>query len=113
MPSNLLVDEIKYKSVRLTWLRGYHGGLAQTFVVEVSTDLKKWQKVASMFDGKNENTQPISITLTYLQDSTRYFLRVYAYNDDGYSSYTDYVNLTTVAGGKNSKTTFETAWSIF
>lgn len=100
MPSNLSVDEIKYKAVRLSWLRGYHGGFAQTFVVQVSTDLKKWRNVSSIFDGKNENAKPVSTTLTNLQDSTTYFLRVYAYNDEGKSSYTDYVNFSTIAGGK-------------
>lgn len=44
--------------------------------------------------------------MTGLHDSTINFRRVYAYNDVGKSSYTDCVNFTTVAGGKDSELAF-------
>lgn len=50
--------------------------------------------------------------MTGLHDSTINFRRVYAYNDVGKSSYTDCVNFTTVAGGKDSELAFKLPLSL-
>ena len=93
-PSDFTVDYIQYNKARLSWKRGYNGGLAQTFVIQLGTDEKTWSDI-EIYDGLKQDDNPISTILTDLHDSTTYFVRLYAYNDEGNSRLSETLNFTT------------------
>ncbi|XP_053391410.1 protein turtle-like, partial [Mercenaria mercenaria] len=93
-PYNVTVDSIQYNTAHLSWIRGYHGGLAQTFVIQLSTDLNIWRNI-TVDGGLNESLEPISEVLSNLYDSTMYYIRMYAFNNKGSSPFTEFHNFTT------------------
>ncbi|XP_053391382.1 hemicentin-2-like, partial [Mercenaria mercenaria] len=94
MPNNLTVDSIQYNKAHLSWIRGYHGGLAQTFVIQLSTDLNIWNNI-TVYGGLNKSLEPISEVLPGLHDSTTYYIRMFAFNNEGSSPFTEILNYTT------------------
>ncbi|XP_053409347.1 sialoadhesin-like [Mercenaria mercenaria] len=93
-PSDVRVDMIQYDKARLSWIRGYHGGFAQTFVIQLSTDLSNWRNV-TVYGGNDESSEPVSHVLSGLHDSTTYYVRMYAFNKEENSSLTENLNYTT------------------
>jgi hypothetical protein len=92
-PSDFTIDYIQHNKARLSWRRGYNGGLTQTFVIQLGTD-EKWSDV-EVFDRNTEDKDRISTILTDLFDSTTYFVRLYAYNVEGNSPLSETLNFTT------------------
>ncbi|XP_053391071.1 protein turtle homolog B-like [Mercenaria mercenaria] len=95
-PYNVTVDNIQYNTAHLSWIRGYHGGLAQTFVIQLSTDLNMWRNI-TVYGGLNESLEPVSEVLSNLHDSTTYFVHMYAFNNEGSSPFTEILNYTTTS----------------
>ncbi|XP_053389842.1 protein turtle-like [Mercenaria mercenaria] len=93
-PYNVTLESIQYNTAHLSWIRGYHGGLAQTFVIQLSADLNIWRNI-TVNGGINESLEPISEVLRDLRDSTTYFVRMYAFNNEGSSPFTEFLNFTT------------------
>ncbi|XP_053391074.1 hemicentin-1-like, partial [Mercenaria mercenaria] len=93
-PYDVRVDMIQYDKARLSWIRGYNGGFAQTFVIQLSTDQSNWRNV-SVYGGNDESHEPVSHVLCCLHDSTTYYVRMYAFNTEGNSSFTENLNYTT------------------
>ncbi|XP_060575287.1 neural cell adhesion molecule 1-B-like, partial [Ruditapes philippinarum] len=92
-PSDFTIDYIQHNKARLSWRRGYNGGLTQTFVIQLGTD-EKWNDV-EVFDRNTEDRDRISTILTDLFDSTTYFVRLYAYNEEGNSPLSETLYFTT------------------
>jgi hypothetical protein len=69
----------------------------------VGTDEKTWSDV-KVFDRITEDGKPITTVLSDLLDSTTYFVRAYAYNEEGNSPLSETLNFTTSSiKGKSSK----------
>ena len=96
MPTNVTVDEIQFNSACILWVAGYHGGASQTFVIQTSSDLVTWRN-KSVNGGLTESTVPIPNTLSGLSASTLYHLKMYAYNKEGSSQFTEILNFYTSA----------------
>ncbi|XP_060578473.1 neural cell adhesion molecule 2-like [Ruditapes philippinarum] len=93
-PRGFTIDYIQHNKARLSWMRGYNGGLTQTFVIQVGTDEKTWSDV-KVFDRITKDEKPITTVLSDLHDSTTYFVRAYAYNEEGNSPLSKTLNFTT------------------
>ena len=87
MPMNVTVDEIKFNSVRVSWRAGYNGGAPQTFVIQTSKDLIYW-KTDLVNEGVTQSTNLMTFVLFQLSASTTYYLKMYAYNEEGNSQFT-------------------------
>lgn len=102
-PYDIHVDNIQHTTVSLSWKRGFHGGFEQTFVIQLSKDKFNWSNITSVNGMLSTSKDPISKTLDGLDDSTTYFVRMFAYNIEGNSTYTDYLNYTTLTIGLTIK----------
>lgn len=93
-PSLVTVDSIQYNSARLSWIRGYHGGAPQTFVIQTSKDLVTWRNV-SVYGGLVESTERIYYVLQG-EPATTYYVQMYSFNSEGSSHLTTRQQFTTL-----------------
>ena len=83
----------------LAWIRGFHGGSDQTFVVQLSTDSINWTNKTFIPDGQKDSNTSINITLDNLSSGTIYFARVYSFTQEGRTQDFSNINFfTTIAG---------------
>ena len=98
-PSTPVEPEIvRYNEHRVTvsWIRGFHGGYDQTFVIQYSTDYILWQDGTTKNGGLSRSTGRINATVEGLDAATHYYIRIYSYNIRGSSGYSGIVNVTTL-----------------
>ena len=88
-----------YESVTLSWIRCFHGGRNQTFVIQQSTDGLTWTNSSYVAGGLSESQQPINSTIGSLQSTTLYYFMLFAYNELGRSDNTTILTITTTAKG--------------
>ena len=95
LPYNVTVDNIQQTTARVSWQQGYHGGFDQTFLLQLSTDKVHWENVETVFGGKDESEDRMHQVLNDLRHSTTYYVRIYSFNREGNSPFSQYQNFTT------------------
>ncbi|XP_053390451.1 neural cell adhesion molecule 2-like [Mercenaria mercenaria] len=93
---DIKVDNILQNTARVSWIPGFHGGFAQTFLIQLSTDRKNWRNEETIFGGTDESGEPMYEVLNNLQESTTYYVRMYAFNSEGNSPFSEIHNFTTL-----------------
>ncbi|XP_053372613.1 hemicentin-1-like isoform X1 [Mercenaria mercenaria] len=95
-PFDIKVDNIQQNTARVSWIPGFHGGFAQTFLIQLSTDRKHWRNEETVYGGTDESEEPMYKVLINLQESTIYYVRMYAFNSEGNSPFSEIHNFTTL-----------------
>ena len=98
-PYNFTVGDPGLDKVVVTWIRCFHGGFPQTFVVQYSTDGSEWTNGSFVEGGLSISDEPLNATLIGLKSNTQYYIRVYAFNVKGASDETDVVDIRTNLSG--------------
>lgn len=99
-PKNVSIDRLTSNSVTLSWIRCFHGGREQTFVIQHSTDEIRWTNSSFVEGGLSTSQHPLNTTIGFLQPNTLYYFMLFAYNELGRSNFTPVLNITTKAKGR-------------
>jgi hypothetical protein len=108
-PENIQLDELQQTAIRISWIPGFNGGFSQTFVIQLSTDQINWFNGTTVDENR---LRRLSISITDLQESKKYFLRIIAYNVLGRSNFSDIYSFTTLANGKWGPTDIQSYLNI-
>ncbi|XP_053389575.1 hemicentin-2-like isoform X2 [Mercenaria mercenaria] len=93
---DITINNIQQNTVRVSWKPGFHGGFAQTFLIQLSTDRTQWRNEETIYGGTDESEEPMYEVLHNLQESTTYYVRMYAFNSEGNSPFSEVHNFTTL-----------------
>ena len=99
-PLNFSVGNPGFDKLMVFWIRCFHGGFPQTFVIQYSTDGSEWTNASFVEGGLSNSIEPLNTTLTGLQPNTQYNVRIYAFNVKGASDETDAIDIKTTQSGK-------------
>lgn len=94
------MDAIAETSATLSWIRCFHGGFNQTFVIQLSKDGVVWNNKTFIEGGQSMNRTPIINHLHSLEATSVYHARMFAYNDIGRSNYSESIIFTTKSIGE-------------
>ena len=83
----------------MSWVRCFHNGFPQTFVVQYSTDGSAWINGSFVNGGISISKERLNTTLGGLASNTLYYLKLYALNEKGPSNETDVVDVKTTKSG--------------
>ncbi|XP_053372823.1 uncharacterized protein LOC123559495 [Mercenaria mercenaria] len=102
VPYDLKTEHIQSTSVRISWKQRFDSEFPQTFVIQMSADNIIWFNATTVYVDTEEHEGKFSTGLENLQESTIYFVRMYAYNKGGKSSFTKSFNFTTLTKDKDT-----------
>ena len=91
----MAANDIGITSARISWTAGFDNGFNQTFVIQLSTNKQTWSNKTLIIGESDSNNKKHTETLHELDHSTLHYVRLFSYNIDGNSHYSEVVNFTT------------------
>ena len=98
-PIDPIVEDSKETTAVISWIRCFHGGFAQTFVAQYSTDKNNWINATSVEGGLSRSKDRLNASVENLKPDTTYSIRLFSYNEKGKSRYTAFTDVTTKPEG--------------
>ena len=94
-PINVAVNAIGTTSFSLSWTAGFDNGFNQTVVIQLSTNGQTWSNKTMIIGDSGSSNKKHTETLNNLDHSTLHYVRLFSYNREGNSNYSEVVNFTT------------------
>jgi len=89
------VNGIGITSFSLSWTTGFDNGFNQTVVIQLSTNGQTWSNKTTIIGDSGSSNKKHTETLNNLDHSTLHYVRLFSYNREGNSNYSEVVNFTT------------------
>ena len=86
-------------TITVSWVRCFHNGFPQTFVVQYSTDGSKWTNGSFVDGGMSISKERLNTSIDGLETNTLYYLKLYSFNEKGTSNETAVIDVKTTQSG--------------
>ncbi|XP_052803071.1 uncharacterized protein LOC128233436 isoform X2 [Mya arenaria] len=96
IPTQFTVSKITQNAIETSWFAEFNGGFRQTFVIQISIDEHHWSNASIRIEDIDTLSKIYRHTINNLDHSTKYFLRLYAFNELGTSGFTSALQATTI-----------------
>ncbi|XP_052803517.1 uncharacterized protein LOC128233735 isoform X2 [Mya arenaria] len=95
IPTQFALNNVDQNAIEASWLAEFNGGFRQTFVIQISIDEIHWSNASIRTEDTDRSNDIYRLTISNLDHSTTYFLRLYAFNELGLSGFTSVLQATT------------------
>ncbi|XP_052807151.1 cell adhesion molecule DSCAML1-like isoform X1 [Mya arenaria] len=96
-PLDFSIEEVMQNSIAISWFGNFNGGFKQTFAIQTSKDDVSWHNFTLFAEVVPNTKQQYNQNVDKLEPTTKYYLRMYAFNKLGVSEHTYTLQATTPA----------------
>ncbi|XP_052807033.1 hemicentin-1-like isoform X2 [Mya arenaria] len=97
IPRTLTIEKVMQHSIDISWFGNFNGGFKQTFAIQTSKDGVDWNNATLLEEDVLNRREQYHQTVDKLDHTTKYYLRMYAFNKLGESEHTNVLQATTAS----------------